>query len=197
MGVAGGLLAQRGAAGSAAGEVGVAGGLLAQRGAAEAGVEVSVARSGGTTPSKGAADHSGTATRSSDESNGERDGSPRASLAPRTPGAGGGSGGAGLGAAAAVRADALSALLLANLAGCAIGVGCITDQAALRGDVYLYWMHCAQFALPAVHVAWLSALAAPRATEASLSARFLASRPLRELGRVSYALYCLHWPLLI
>jgi peptidoglycan/LPS O-acetylase OafA/YrhL len=52
----------------------------------------------------------------------------------------------------------------------------------------------AEFILPVVHTAWLSGLASPACGGATK--RILSMPPLKLLGDVSYALYCLHFPVL-
>ena len=93
-----------------------------------------------------------------------------------------------------LRAELFGFLLLINFAACAIITAACVDR--VRVYVWLLYSHYAEFLLPGLHAAWLSALASPAGVHGP-SARLLSSAPLRRLGDVSYALYCTHFPVLV
>ncbi len=69
----------------------------------------------------------------------------------------------------------------------------ITVVAFIWGDEDQRWVRAGGFAaLSIVHVAVISATLADGAM-----ARLLAARPLVELGKLSYALYLVHWPIIL
>lgn len=85
-------------------------------------------------------------------------------------------------------AEACSAVLLGSMVAC----GLVTH--AYGPGAWFRYMLVAEFALLPVHALWLAALATPGC--AGPTRAVLASRALRLLGSVSYALYCLHLPTL-
>jgi peptidoglycan/LPS O-acetylase OafA/YrhL len=99
-----------------------------------------------------------------------------------------------------LRAELCSAALLLNMLVCAALTAVVVPR--ISAYIWLLYSHYAEFLLPPLHAVWLSALAAPPAPDGCCGAaggptrRLLASRPLRRLGDVSYALYCLHFPTL-
>lgn len=104
-----------------------------------------------------------------------------------------------------------SAALVANQVACAV----VAHLFGLEG--WFYYQYAAEFVAPAAYGLWIAALCQPLPSgsaealdgstrlnagcipglRASMSTRaLLSSAPLRWLGSVSYALYCLHWPVL-
>jgi peptidoglycan/LPS O-acetylase OafA/YrhL len=84
-------------------------------------------------------------------------------------------------------AEICSVLLLGNLVVCAVvGSG--------NGGAWLFHARLAEFLLPPLHALWLAALAHPDCTGPTRA--FLSRPPRRALGRISYSLYCLHFPLI-
>jgi peptidoglycan/LPS O-acetylase OafA/YrhL len=118
-------------------------------------------------------------------------------------------------AEARVAVAVTSAVLTAASAGCVVYVA-LTAPNFAGMNLYAYF---SEFLVPGIHAVWIAALCAPErkavaaaggggggggdaaglgaaAGLGSLVRRTLASRPLHYLGRVSYALYCLHYPTL-
>jgi peptidoglycan/LPS O-acetylase OafA/YrhL len=87
--------------------------------------------------------------------------------------------------------EACSAVLLLNLAGCALYTAL---PAPVDGGRWIAYQGLAEFSLPALHALWLAGLTTPGAH--GPTRRLLSARPLRWLGGVSYCVYCLHIPLL-
>jgi peptidoglycan/LPS O-acetylase OafA/YrhL len=86
--------------------------------------------------------------------------------------------------------------LLLNLAACAALTAVARSEAA-----YITYSSFAEFNMAPLHALWLTALT-DRSTRPAAAAScrgpsraLLASPPLRALGSVAYALYCLHAPL--
>lgn len=83
--------------------------------------------------------------------------------------------------------EVCSTLLLANVVCC----GVFTPAKPLW---WFVWMYVAEFDLLLLQTMWVAALCDPRCRGPTRA--ILASRPLRALGGVSYALYFLHFPTL-
>lgn len=92
-------------------------------------------------------------------------------------------------------AEGCTALLLLNLAaGVAVTeVGRKLGPGASIG-LWAYYSYTAECVLAPVHAAWVIALCSPGC--GGPSKWILTTRPLALLGRLSYALYCVHWPVL-
>lgn len=84
--------------------------------------------------------------------------------------------------------EACTVLLVGSTVACAL----LTET--YGPGAWFRYMLVAEFVLVPVHALWLASLAAPRCR--GVSQAVLASRPARLLGSVSYALYCLHLPVL-
>jgi peptidoglycan/LPS O-acetylase OafA/YrhL len=98
-----------------------------------------------------------------------------------------------------LRVEICSAVLLLNLLVCAALTAVVVPRASAY--VWLLYSHYMEFLIPPVHAVWLSALAAPPppgccGAGGGPTRRLLSCRPLRRLGDVSFALYCLHFPIL-
>lgn len=101
-------------------------------------------------------------------------------------------------AGAGTDATRLLNVLSGVLAGCSLAVLAVVT-AMPDGDLRFYaWMslmYLCEYTLPAVQVHWLMALtAAPRG---SAIAAALQLPPVRWLGDASYAIFCLHWPVVM
>jgi peptidoglycan/LPS O-acetylase OafA/YrhL len=62
-------------------------------------------------------------------------------------------------------------------------------------ELYIAYMVVIEFSIPAIQAVWIMGLAGNN-TRLLGSIRLLQSGPLQLLGRYSYSLYCLHWPIL-
>ena len=92
-------------------------------------------------------------------------------------------------------AEALSLVLAANIAFCAGLTAAVVPR--ISGYIWLLYSHHVEFYIVVVHCYWIMALTTPRAAGGGgPTARVLSSFPLRALGDVSYALYCLHFPVI-
>lgn len=92
------------------------------------------------------------------------------------------------------RLNGLTAALAASGAACIVAVGCLPDG-ELR---FLAWMalnYLAEYGLPLLQVHWVVALTL--APPGGRVTAFLTLPPLRWLGDASYAVYCLHWPVIM
>mmetsp|Transcript_7466 Transcript_7466/g.12453 ORF Transcript_7466/g.12453 Transcript_7466/m.12453 type:complete len:395 (+) Transcript_7466:166-1350(+) len=90
-----------------------------------------------------------------------------------------------------VIADSVSCLLLINKLACTL----LMERARPDFGFWFFYMYVCEYALVPLQALWLSALANPSC--GGLTVALLTTRPVLFLGRISYTVYCLHWPLII